>query len=136
MTRPEYYTATYRERYTDAFGLIPATCNQVNVRYMRQLSRHQRTHTHTNTLRAKRVPDGSEAEEATGGQVIVERVVLVAAILRVDHALAELEEDVRDVVQEQHQHAHLVVPEANSSSVISVKSLQRHVTVKHQHSIG
>ena len=64
----------------------------------------------THTLRAKRVPDGSEAEEATGGQVIVERVVLVAAILRVDHALAELEEDVGDVVQKQHQHAHLVVP--------------------------
>ena len=42
--------------------------------------------------------------------MVVERVVLVAAILRVDHALAELEEDVGDVVQKQHQHAHLVVP--------------------------
>lgn len=56
-------------------------------------------------------PSDAEANRAHVGQYVVEQVVTSSSGLQVDVELGELQLDIIDVMEEQHQNAYIVVSE-------------------------
>lgn len=56
-------------------------------------------------------PGDAEADRAHVGEHIVEQVVAPSSGLQVDVELGELQLDVVDVVEEQNQNPHVVIPD-------------------------
>jgi len=75
-------------------------------------------------------PGDAEADGAHVGQHVVEQVVASSSGLQVDVELGELQLDVVDVVEEQHQNPYVVVSEGTVGVYLS---LSRPIQGEHQH---